>query len=71
MGSGQTKQKQLDQYGQLLSPQEKCAISSSFQSIASSQELQFFQEAQLQVLNATLYVYVRVDKCVEYWACSD
>ena len=49
MGSGQTKEKQLDQYGQLLSPQEKLAISTSFQAITGSPEVNFFQEAQLQV----------------------
>ena len=49
MGGGQTKQKQLDQYGQLLSPQEKMAISASFQAVAGSPEVNFFQEEQLQV----------------------
>ena len=49
MGSGQTKEKQLDQYGQMLSPQEKLAVSASFQTIAGSPEVNFFQEAQLQV----------------------
>ena len=51
MGAGQTKQKQLDQYGQLLSQQEKIAISASFQAIAGSPEVNFFQEDQLQVLH--------------------
>ena len=54
MGAGQTRQKQLDQYGQLLSPQEKIAISASFQAIAGSTEVNFFQEEQLQVIPARL-----------------
>ena len=49
MGGGQTKEKQLDRFGQLLSAQEKIAISTSFQAIAGSSEVNFFVESQLQV----------------------
>ena len=49
MGAGQTKEKQLDRFGQLLSAQEKLAVSSSFQAIAGSSEVNFFVESQLQV----------------------
>lgn len=49
MGGGQTKEKQLDRFGQLLSTQEKIAISASFQAIAGSREVNFFVESQLQV----------------------
>lgn len=49
MGAGQTKEKQLDRFGQLLSAQEKLAVSSSFQAIAGTSEVNFFIESQLQV----------------------
>ena len=49
MGAGQTKEKQLDRFGQLLSAQEKLAVSSSFQAIAGTNEVNFFIESQLQV----------------------
>ena len=65
MGSGQTKQKQLDQYGQLLSPQEKLAISTSFQAITGSPEVNFFQEAQLQVSEGVPEYSSYVASCLE------
>ena len=68
MGAGQTKQKQLDQYGQLLSPQEKIAISASFQAIAGSTEVNFFQEEQLQVNIQRLLCVATVGHCLRLTA---
>ena len=65
MGAGQTKEKQLDRFGQLLSAQEKVAVSSSFQAIAGSSEVNFFVESQLQVSGRDLQCS-RTFLCVLY-----
>lgn len=60
MGAGQTKEKQLDRFGQLLSAEEKVAVSSSFQAIAGTSEVNFFIESQLQVGILCIEVYSEI-----------
>ena len=49
MGGGNSKDAELDRYGQLFSEQEKKCLKTTFHAIAGYQEATFFSQAEFQV----------------------